>query len=93
MLFIFTLLQKVAAGTDANRAAREAYTETLSKHHNYLVKKSFDVILMAAPSTPTMLSCLGPEAVRCFLGSVCPYLPVVMGVCTRARTHTNFSKK
>ena len=64
MMFIFTLLQKVAAGTDANRAARDAYTETLSKHHTYLVKKSFDVILMAAPSTPTMLSSLGSEAVR-----------------------------
>ena len=66
-MFIFTLLQKVALGTDANKAAREAYTETLSKYHNFLVKKSFEVILRAAPSTSTMLSCLGPEAVRCAL--------------------------
>ncbi len=63
MQFIFAMLQKVAAGTEANKAAKEAYAETLSKHHNFIVKKAFEVGLMGAPSTDTMLTCLGSDKV------------------------------
>ena len=63
MQFIFTLLQKVAAGMDANKAAKEAYAETLSRHHNFMIKKTFEMGLMAAPSTETMLPCLGTDKV------------------------------
>lgn len=37
------------------------YAETLSKYHGFMVKKTFDVGLMAAPSSETMTKCLGPE--------------------------------
>ena len=40
------------------------YAETLSKYHGFMVKKTFDVGLMAAPSTETMVKCLGPDQVR-----------------------------
>ena len=63
MLFIFTLLKKVSAGLDANKAAKEAYAETLSLHHNFVVKNSFQMGLMAAPSTDSMLRCLGSDKV------------------------------
>ncbi len=63
MQFIFKLLQKVAAGMDANKAAKEAYAESLSHYHNFIVKKSFEVGLMTAPSSDTMLPCLGSDKV------------------------------
>uniref|UniRef100_A0A7S0N890 Glycolipid transfer protein domain-containing protein n=1 Tax=Cryptomonas curvata TaxID=233186 RepID=A0A7S0N890_9CRYP len=62
MQFIFRLLEKVAAGTDANKAAKEAYAETLSHYHGFMVKNTFGVGLMAAPSTATMLPCLGSDS-------------------------------
>jgi hypothetical protein len=64
MQFIFKLLQKVAAGMDANKAAKEAYAESLSHHHGYMIKKTFELGLMGAPSTETMLPCLGTDKVR-----------------------------
>ena len=67
MQFIFTLLKKVAAGMDANKAAKEAYAETLSQYHNFVVKGTFDMGLMAAPSTETMLPLLGSDKVRTIL--------------------------
>ncbi len=73
MQFIFKLLQKVAVGMDANKAAKEAYAETLSHHHGYIVKKTFEVGLMAAPSTETMLPCLGTDKVD----SVLPTSPAL----------------
>jgi hypothetical protein len=63
MQFIFKLLQKVAAGMDANKAAKEAYAESLSRHHGFMIKKTFEMGLMAAPSTETMLPCLGTDKV------------------------------
>ena len=63
MQFIFTLLHKVAAGIVAYQAAKGAYAETLSKHHTFIVEKTFDMGLMAAPSTDTMLPCLGSDKV------------------------------
>ena len=63
MQFIFTLLQKVAGGLDANKAAKEAYAETLSHYHGFMVKKTFEMGLMAAPSSETMLPCLGSDKV------------------------------
>mmetsp|Transcript_1477 Transcript_1477/g.3985 ORF Transcript_1477/g.3985 Transcript_1477/m.3985 type:complete len:202 (+) Transcript_1477:83-688(+) len=61
MQFIFTLLQKVSTGLDANKAAKEAYAETLAHYHGFMVKKTFEVGLMAAPSSDTMLGCLGND--------------------------------
>jgi hypothetical protein len=66
MQFIFRLLEKVAAGTDANKAAKEAYAETLSHYHGFMVKNTFGMGLMAAPSTATMLPCLGSDSVTLF---------------------------
>jgi hypothetical protein len=66
MQFIFRLLEKVAAGTDANKAAKEAYAETLSHYHGFMVKNTFGMGLMAAPSTSTMLPCLGSDPVPFF---------------------------
>ena len=63
MQFIFTLLKKVSGGLDANKAAKEAYAETLSKHHGFMVKKTFEMGLMAAPSTDSMLPYLGNDKV------------------------------
>ena len=63
MQFIFILLQKVSEAMDANKAAKEAYAETLSLHHGYMVKKTFEFGLMAAPSTDAMASCLGNDKV------------------------------
>jgi hypothetical protein len=63
MQFIFRLLEKVAAGTDANKAAKEAYADTLAHYHGFMVKQTFGVGLMAAPSTATMLPCLGSDSV------------------------------
>ena len=70
MQFIFILLQKVAAGIDANKAAKQAYQETLSQHHAFMVKKAFEMGLMAAPSTETMLPLLGGDKV---LGPISPF--------------------
>ncbi len=66
MQFIFRLLEKVAGGTDANKAAKEAYAETLSHYHGFMVKNTFGMGLMAAPSTATMLPCLGSDSVPLF---------------------------
>jgi hypothetical protein len=63
MQFIFSLLQKVCGGLDANKAAKEAYAETLSQYHGFMVKKSFEVGLMAAPSSDSMLPALGTDKV------------------------------
>lgn len=65
MQFIFVLLDKVTKGKEANKAAKEAYYETLSRHHGFMVKKTFEIGLMAAPSTEAMLSCLGSDKVLC----------------------------
>ena len=70
MKFIFVLLQQVTNGTEANKAAKEAYHETLSRHHGFVVKKTFELGLMAAPSTDGMLSCLGADKVRAHLSRV-----------------------
>ena len=64
MQFIFVLLFKVTEGIEASQAAREAYCETLAQHHSFMLKKTFEVGLMAAPSTDDMLSCLGSDKVR-----------------------------
>jgi len=61
MEFVFTMLQKVCQGVDGTKAAKEAYAETLSKYHGFMVKKTFDMGLMAAPSTETMTKTLGPD--------------------------------
>ncbi len=63
MQFIFAVLLKVSEGTDGNKAAKEAYHETLSRHHGFIIKKAFEVGLMTAPSTETMLAHLGPDKV------------------------------
>ena len=63
MQFIFSLLQKVSNGLDANKAAKEAYAETLSHYHGFMVKNTFQMGLMAAPSSETMLPCLGTDKV------------------------------
>lgn len=57
------------------------YAETLSKYHGFMVKKTFDMGLMAAPSTDTMLPCLGSDKVGFF--SVQPCLLV----CTLHSSH------
>lgn len=59
--FIFVLLTKVTEGMDANKAAKEAYETTLMQYHGFMVKKTFQMGLMAAPSTATMLGCLGAD--------------------------------
>mmetsp|Transcript_31832 Transcript_31832/g.64013 ORF Transcript_31832/g.64013 Transcript_31832/m.64013 type:complete len:242 (+) Transcript_31832:68-793(+) len=59
--FIHTLLDKMVGGLDANRAAREAYEGSLMQHHGFIVKRSFQVGLMTAPSTASMLKCLGTD--------------------------------
>lgn len=65
MQFIFSLLQKVCVKQlDANAAAKEAYGETLSQYHGFMVKKSFELGLMAAPSSAKMLPALGKDDVR-----------------------------
>jgi hypothetical protein len=63
MSFIFMLLKKVSAGLDANKAAKEAYEETLALHHGFMVRNTFQMGLMAAPSTDSMLQCLGSDKV------------------------------
>ena len=63
MQFIFSMLKKVSAGEDANKAAKSAYDETLSHYHGFLVKKSFQVALMAAPGSDSMLKALGNDKV------------------------------
>jgi hypothetical protein len=63
MRFIFAVLLKVSEGTEGNQAAKEAYHETLSRHHGFIIKKAFEVGLMTAPSTETMLLYLGPDKV------------------------------
>ncbi len=63
MQFIFGLLQKVARGVDATQAAKEAYADTLSHYHGFMVRNTFSVGLMAAPSTATMLPLLGSDPV------------------------------
>mmetsp|Transcript_35733 Transcript_35733/g.30041 ORF Transcript_35733/g.30041 Transcript_35733/m.30041 type:complete len:200 (+) Transcript_35733:29-628(+) len=62
MQFIFALMKKVAAGTEANAAAKEAYEETLSAYHGFMVKKTFQMGLMAAPGTDNLLKGLGSDA-------------------------------
>mmetsp|Transcript_5682 Transcript_5682/g.10875 ORF Transcript_5682/g.10875 Transcript_5682/m.10875 type:complete len:199 (-) Transcript_5682:304-900(-) len=59
--FIFVLLEKTTGGKDANKAAKEAYEVTLMQYHGFMVKKTFQMGLMAAPSTATMLGCLGQD--------------------------------
>ena len=49
--FIFALLKRVSKGEEANKAAQEAYKETLMQYHGFMVKKTFQMGLMAAPST------------------------------------------
>mmetsp|Transcript_43498 Transcript_43498/g.85012 ORF Transcript_43498/g.85012 Transcript_43498/m.85012 type:complete len:200 (-) Transcript_43498:316-915(-) len=61
MEFVFTMLKKVSEGIDGTKAAKESYAETLSKYHGFMVKKTFDMGLMAAPSTETMTKTLGPD--------------------------------
>lgn len=70
--FVFGLLEKVTEGQEANKAAREAYDQTLSRHHNFMVRKTFQVGMMAAPSTATMLRSLGddPTSVQVCLAAV-----------------------
>ena len=63
MQFILSMLKKVSAGEDANKAAKSAYDETLSHYHGFLVKKSFQVALMAAPGSDSMLKALGNDKV------------------------------
>jgi hypothetical protein len=63
MQFIFVLLDKVTKGKEANIAAKEAYYETLSRYHGFMVKTIFEIGLLAAPSTEMMLSCLGSDKV------------------------------
>jgi hypothetical protein len=65
MQFVFAVLLKVSEGTEGNQAAKEAYYETLSRHHGFVIKKAFEVGLMTAPSTETMLAYLGPDKVSC----------------------------
>jgi hypothetical protein len=62
--FIFALLKRVSKGEEANKAAQEAYKETLMQYHGFMVKKTFQMGLMAAPSTASMLACLGSNDVR-----------------------------
>eukprot|EP00286_Rhodomonas_abbreviata_P025377 CAMPEP_0181297502 /NCGR_PEP_ID=MMETSP1101-20121128/5274_1 /TAXON_ID=46948 /ORGANISM="Rhodomonas abbreviata, Strain Caron Lab Isolate" /LENGTH=199 /DNA_ID=CAMNT_0023402443 /DNA_START=231 /DNA_END=830 /DNA_ORIENTATION=- len=59
--FTFLLLEKVCGGMDANKAAKEAYEETLMAFHGFMVKKTFQMGLMAAPSTATLLKALGDD--------------------------------
>ena len=63
MQFICKLLQKVAAGEDASKAAKEAYTESLSHHHSYITRKAYEMGLAAGLSTDSMLSSLGSDKV------------------------------
>ena len=65
MQFIFTLLQKVSSGVEANKAAKQAYAETLAQHHGFIVRKAFEAGLSTAPSTNSLLSCLGADKVQC----------------------------
>jgi hypothetical protein len=65
MQFIFAVLHKVSEGMDGNKAAKEAYYETLSRHHGFVIKKAFQIGLMTAPSTEAMLAFLGPDKVSC----------------------------
>ena len=64
MQFIFFLLKKVSEGIDANKAAKEAYAETLSKYHGFMVRNGFEMGLTMAPSSATMLPALGNDDVR-----------------------------
>merc|ERR1712205_156832 len=71
MQFIFAIMKKVAAGQEANAAAKEAYEETLSAYHGFMVKKTFQMGLMGAPGTDTMLKALGsdPELTKKEMGA------------------------
>jgi len=62
--FIFVLLEKVTGGLDANKAAKDAYEVTLMQYHGFMVKKTFQMGLMAAPSTATMFGCLGSDPAK-----------------------------
>lgn len=64
MQFIFALLEKVSAGEEANAAAKAAYEATLSAYHGFMVKKTFQMGLMAAPGTDTLLGALGSDQVK-----------------------------
>ncbi|KAJ1472983.1 glycolipid transfer protein-domain-containing protein [Baffinella frigidus] len=48
MQFVFCLLKRVSKGEEANKAAQEAYKETLMAYHGFMVKKTSQVGLMAA---------------------------------------------
>ena len=76
MQFIFAIMKKVAAGQEANAAAKEAYEETLSAYHGFMVKKTFKMGLMGAPGTDSRLNALG---VMCVCVCVC------VCMCARAR--------
>ena len=78
MQFIFAIMKKVAAGQEANAAAKEAYEETLSAYHGFMVKKTFKMGLMGAPGTDSRLNALG---VMCVCVCVCVYVCVCVCVC------------
>ncbi len=64
MQFIYKLLQNVAAGGDANKAAKDAYAETLSHHHSIVTRRGYEMGLATGLfSTDKMLSSLGPDKV------------------------------
>ena len=78
MQFIFAIMKKVAAGQEANAAAKEAYEETLSAYHGFMVKKTFQMGLMGAPGTDSRLNALG---VMCVYVCVCVCVCVCEDVC------------
>ncbi|KAJ1489560.1 glycolipid transfer protein domain-containing protein [Baffinella frigidus] len=61
MQFMNVFLGTVSRGGEANAAAKDAYSTTLQKYHGFVVKRTFNMGLMAAPGTDAILSRLGGD--------------------------------
>ncbi|EDQ91159.1 uncharacterized protein MONBRDRAFT_14866 [Monosiga brevicollis MX1] len=66
--FLCSMLEELANGNhNMSKAASNAYNSTLSKHHNWIVRGLFSVVLQSVPEYSTFIKTLGPANEHCVL--------------------------